>query len=302
MAFTPVTFRISASYSEIHQDHYYIMKKGSGTKVSSDKPIAVLDSGVGGLTVAKEIMRQLPQETIIYFGDTARAPYGPRPREEVVVMTLQIIEFLLHFQPKLIVIACNTATAAALETVRSLVDLPVLGVIAPGARAAIQATQSGRIGVIGTQGTIQSGAYEKELKQLSPSVHVVSKSCPSLVTLVEREMFRSAETQAAVCDALGDLKDEPIDTLILGCTHYPFLSPYIQRCMGSGVQLISSADQTAKEVGALLRKADLLAGEGGRPRHRFLCSGDSGLFQSIARMWLGEQLLAAPALWQVSSL
>lgn len=264
--------------------------------------IAILDSGVGGLTVVKEVMRQLPREKIIYFGDTARAPYGPRPTEEVTRFTEQIVDYLIQFDPKMIVIACNTATAAALEYISSKVSVPVIGVIHPGARAAVSATKSGRVGVIGTVGTIGSGAYTAALRELSPFIQVISQACPALVPLVEQGMFRSSECDAVVEESLNGMVGSPIDTLILGCTHYPFLMEPIQRVMGPGVKLISSADETAREISTILYDKGKLAKGDEIPVHQFFCSGDAGIFQKIALDWLGEHILRTPVVWQVSSL
>lgn len=277
-------------------------KQDEGSGVFVQQAIAILDSGVGGLTVAKEVMRQLPREKIIYFGDTARAPYGPRSSEEVKVFTEQIVDYLIQFNPKLIVIACNTATAAALDYISDKVDIPVIGVIHPGARAAISATKTGRVGVIGTVGTIGSGAYTAALKQLSPYIEVVSQACPALVPLVEQGMFRSKESDQAVIESLNGIKHEPIDTLILGCTHYPFLVEPIGRAMGPGVKLISSADETAREISTILYDKGKLARGDDSPVHQFFCSGDAGIFQKIAMDWLGEQIKRTPVVWQVSSL
>jgi len=267
--------------------------------VTIQQAIAILDSGVGGLTVAKEVMRQLPQERVLYFGDTARAPYGPRSKEEVVRFTEQIVDYLLQFDPKMIVIACNTATAVAIERIRARVSVPVLGVIAPGARAAIKQTKNGQIGVIGTEGTIRSGAYETALRRIAPYVRVVSLACPAFVPLVERGLFRSEEAVDVVCDALRPLRRETIDTLILGCTHYPFLADRIQACMGKGVALISSADQTARDISTVLYHSGQLASARELPVHRFFCSGDPATFQWIAQEWLGEQIQVTPVMWQV---
>ncbi|MDR0270593.1 MAG: glutamate racemase [Paenibacillus sp.] len=262
--------------------------------------IAILDSGVGGLTVVKEIMRQLPREKIIYFGDTARTPYGPRSSEEVRKFTEQIVDFLCQFNPKAIVIACNTATAAALDYISAKVPIPVIGVIHPGARAAISATKTGNIGVIGTIGTIGSGAYTSALQQLSPYVHVVSEACPALVPLVEQGQFRSKETTAVVDESLRNMKSSSIDCLILGCTHYPFLKDTIQGVIGKGVKLISSADETAREVSTILYDKGQLANRNVSPVHQFFCSGDVEMFQKIAKSWLGEQIRRTPVVWQVS--
>ncbi|WP_309252330.1 glutamate racemase [Paenibacillus spongiae] len=263
------------------------------------QPIAVLDSGVGGLTVVKEVLRQLPREKVIYFGDTARTPYGPRPAEEVVRFTREIVDYLIQYRPKMVVIACNTATAVALEDICSLVDVPVVGVIQPGARAAIGRTQTGVIGVIGTEGTIRSGAYEQVLKELSPHIKVISEACPAFVPLVEKGNFRSAETLQTVHRELDHLRGYQIDTLILGCTHYPFLSDTISEVMGHNVALISSADETAREISAILHDKNKLALNEDLPVHQFLCSGDPRIFKRIAEQWLGEQIELTPVVWQV---
>ena len=266
--------------------------------MANDRAIAILDSGVGGLTVVKEVMRQLPQETIHYFGDTARAPYGPRTDAEVRRFTREIVEYLMKYDPKMIVIACNTATAAAIDDIRGAVPVPVLGVIGPGAREAVKATRNGRIGVIGTDGTVRSGAYVSALKRIAPHVRVVSLACPAFVPLVEKGLYRSDEARSAVCEALEPLREEPIDTLILGCTHYPFLTDVIQACMGRHVAIISSAEQTARDISTLLYQSGQLASCGNVPVHRFFCSGDAETFRRIAVEWLNEPVRLHPVVWQ----
>ncbi|GMK39665.1 glutamate racemase [Paenibacillus sp. CCS19] len=266
------------------------------------QPIAILDSGVGGLTVAKEIMRQLPQEKIVYFGDTARTPYGTRTAEEVVQFTREIVEYLIQYDPKMIVIACNTATAFAIEDIKKQVNVPVVGVIHPGARAAIGRTNTGIIGVIGTDGTIKSGAYELALKQLNPQIHVVSRACPTFVPLVERGNFRSEETFDTVSAALGSLRDFPMDCMILGCTHYPFLAETIGEVMGPEVVLISSAEETAREISTILYEQDKLSNVEITPIHQFFCSGHPAMFRIIAKQWLGKQIELTPVVWQVSQI
>ncbi|MGZ9583005.1 glutamate racemase [Paenibacillus marinisediminis] len=261
--------------------------------------IAMLDSGVGGLTVVKEVIRQLPREKIIYFGDTARTPYGPRTPEEVKHFTQQIVDYLIQFDPKMIVIACNTAASVALEDIRSRVSIPVVGVIHPGARAAIAATKSGHIGVIGTEGTVKSGAYKQALMRLSPHVEVISQPCPLFVPLVEKGMYRSEETWDVVRDSLASIRATPIDTLVLGCTHYPFLREPIQEVMGSGVELINSAEETAREVSTILHDKNQLADMEEIPVHQFFCSGDPDIFKRITLDWLGPQLRDVPVIWQV---
>ncbi len=266
------------------------------------QPIAILDSGVGGLTVAKEVMRQLPLEPIIYFGDTARAPYGPREPEQIKGFTVQIVSYLMSHRPKMIVIACNTATAIALEHIRDSVPVPVIGVIHPGARAAIKMTRNGRIGVIGTEGTIQSGAYEQALKDCSPQIEIVSLACPLLVPLVEKGMFNEWETRQVVGRSLQPLQSQSIDCLILGCTHYPFLSEVIAEVMGSHVTLISSADETAREISTVLFHQNNLSKAAIPPEHQFFCSGDPHMFRKIAQQLLGDEIKVRPAPWPVSQI
>lgn len=261
--------------------------------------IAILDSGVGGLTVAKEVMRQLPQEKVIYFGDTSRAPYGPRSPEEVKMFTQQIVRYLQQFEPKMFVIACNTATAVALEDIRAKVSVPVVGVIHPGCRAAIKKTKSNVIGVIGTEGTIHSQAYELALKQISPNIQVISQACPALVPLVEKGMYDAAESKAIVRDSLAPLKDQTMDCLILGCTHYPFLSKMIGEVIGSQVELINSAEETAREISTVLYHRGQLAVTEEAPKHQFYCSGNPALFQQIAQQWLDQAVDVTPMEWQI---
>jgi glutamate racemase len=261
--------------------------------------IAILDSGVGGLTVVKEVMRQLPQEKIIYFGDTARTPYGPRSSYEVRLFTKQIVDYLTQFQPKLLVIACNTATAAALDYIRTAVSIPVVGVIHPGAREAVKTTKIGIVGVIGTEGTIRSQAYVYALKQLSPHIQVIQLACPSFVPLVEKGLFDTEETEQEIEKSLSMLRNVQMDCLILGCTHYPFIRKTISKVMGDKVGLISSADETAREISTVLYHHSQLAATNEMPIHQFFCSGESIIFQQIAQEWLGEQIKVSPVIWQV---
>lgn len=273
------------------------MYKGSGMFV--EQAIAILDSGVGGLTVAKEVMRQLPREKIIYFGDSARAPYGPRSPQEVALFTEQIVDYLVQYNPKMIVIACNTATAAALNIIKAKLDIPVIGVIHPGARAAISATKTGKIGVIGTIGTIISDAYSLALKEIHPAIEVYSQACPAFVPLVEKGLSDSQQALRIVEESLVQMQENPIDCLILGCTHYPFLKSKIKQVMGAKVTLISSADETAREISAVLHQKGQLASGDYVPVHQFFCSGDAELFQKIAISWLGDQIKITPVVWQV---
>ncbi|WP_019536955.1 glutamate racemase [Paenibacillus ginsengihumi] len=267
-----------------------------------DQPIAILDSGVGGLTVAKEMMRQLPQEQIVYFGDTARTPYGPRPAKEIVRFTQEIVDYLLQFQPKMIVIACNTATAAAWDQVRMSLDIPVVGVIQPGARAAIKTTRRNTVGVIGTEGTIRSRAYEHALRKIAPQLQIVGIACPEFVPLVEKGRFRGEEAQHVVERSLAELKSAGLDCLILGCTHYPFLADIIASVMGPDVALISSAEETAREISTILYHKGMQAKSTFAPVHRFFCSGDPLLFRAIAETWLNEPVQVTPVVWEVPNI
>ncbi|MGX1825295.1 glutamate racemase, partial [Heyndrickxia sporothermodurans] len=209
-----------------------------------NQPIGIIDSGVGGLTVVKEVLKQLPNESIIYVGDTARCPYGPRPVDEVKAYTWQMTRFLLKRNIKMLVIACNTATAVVLDEIRTELKIPVLGVIYPGARAALKNTKGFNIGVLGTIGTIKSGAYEKALKSINRKVSITSLACPKFVPLVESGEYKSSIAKKIVAESLAPIQKSGIDTLILGCTHYPLLEGLIKNVMGSEVKVISSGDET----------------------------------------------------------
>ncbi len=258
--------------------------------MGNNQPIGILDSGVGGLTVVKEVFRQLPHEEIIYFGDSARLPYGPRPAEEIKQFTHEIVHFLLDYHVKMIVIACNTATAVALETVKKEVDIPVIGVIRPGSVAAIKNTKTGKIGVIGTDGTIKSGAYEKSLTKINPKLKIESQACPTLVPLVEEGNHSEEEIRKIVLDALKPIKKFDMDALILGCTHYPIISEYIQEVVGPHVKLLSSAEETAREMSTVLHYQCLLADNANIPSHHFFTSGNKKQFKQIAESWLGKHI------------
>lgn len=251
------------------------------------KSIALLDSGVGGLTVVKEIFKQLPNERIVYFGDTARMPYGPRPHEEVRAFAMQIIEFLEIQDIKLVIVACNSASAAGLPYYQKNIEIPVIGVIEPGVRAALSLTKNKRVGVIGTSGTVNSRAYDIAIKKLDPEVKVFSQACPLFVLIVENDLINAKETKKVAEEYLEPLKEAGIDTLILGCTHYPLLAEVIQKVMGPGVSLISSAEETAREAQKILKKNNLLnPNTENSCRHRFFVSASSATFVDI-----GEKLI-----------
>jgi len=220
-------------------------------------PVGVFDSGVGGLTVAREIMRQMPQERIVYFGDTARVPYGSKSRETVIRYSGQIIRFLKTQEVKAIVIACNTASAHAMEAVQKDLDIPIIGVINAGARTAVQATRNGKIGIIGTAGTIGSGIYTEVMTQLRPDIKVFGKACPLFVPLVEEGLLHDSVTDEIASRYLCTLKEKYIDTLVLGCTHYPLLRSTMRRVMGEEVTLVNPAYETAIELKELLMEQGL---------------------------------------------
>lgn len=226
-------------------------------QIDRNAPVGVFDSGIGGLTVAREIMRQIPKERIVYFGDTARLPYGSKSKETIVRYSRQIIRFLRTQGVKAIVIACNTASAYALSTVAAESDIPIIGVIEAGARTAVRSTRNGKIGVIGTAGTIGSGIYTEVMKQMRPDLVVTGKACPLFVPLVEEGLLHDSVTDEIASRYLNELKGKYIDTLVLGCTHYPLLRSTLRRLMGEEVTLVNPAYETALELKALLQKEGL---------------------------------------------
>ncbi|MDO4307684.1 MAG: glutamate racemase [Eubacteriales bacterium] len=253
-------------------------------KIDRDAPIGVFDSGIGGLTVAREIMRNLPSEKIVYFGDTARVPYGSKSKETIIRYSRQIIRFLREQQVKAIVIACNTASAFALDEVRHELDIPVLGVIESGAIVAAQETRNKRVGVIGTIGTVGSGIHEAHLRKLDPEITVIGKACPLFVPLVEEGWLHDPVTFEVARRYLRELQEREIDTLILGCTHYPLIRSTIGEVMGEGVRLVNPAYETALELKSLLTKEELL-GTGKEQEefpYRFYVSDLADKFKSFA--------------------
>ena len=226
-------------------------------KIDRDAPVGVFDSGVGGLTVAREIMRNLPSEKIVYFGDTARVPYGSKSKETVIRYSRQIIRFLQEQQVKAIVVACNTASAFALDTVRDDFDIPIIGVIESGAKVAAARTRNKRVGIIGTVGTVGSGIHAQYLKKLDPGITVFGKACPLFVPLVEEGWLHDPVTVEVASRYLKELQDKDVDTLILGCTHYPLIRSTIRQVMGEEVCLVNPAYETALELGKLLEEQGL---------------------------------------------
>lgn len=256
-----------------------------------ERAIGVIDSGVGGLTVAYELMRQLPNEKLIYVGDTLRCPYGPRPRHEVKQFTLEMVEFLLEKEIKMIVIACNTATAFALEELKKKLSIPVIGVVQPGARAAIKMTKNNHIGIIGTEGTIQSGAYPVALKQINSELKVTTLACPLFVPMVEKGILTGEQAKKVVEETLLPLKNTTdIDTLVLGCTHYPLLEKTIQAVMGDEIKIISSSEETARETSTILEVHSLLSNESRNSKHHFFTTGDLHIFTKISLSIFNEHI------------
>jgi glutamate racemase len=253
-----------------------------GLIMSSKAPIGVFDSGVGGLTVVKEIMRQIPGETIVYFGDTARLPYGSKSKETVTTYTRQIIRFLMGKGVKAIVIACNTASAFALETVKAEIDIPVIGVVEPGAKVAAETTKNGRIGVIGTEGTIHSGIYNEFLSETNPLVKVFGKACPLFVPLVEEGLIDDPITMEMVRRYTSELLEHDIDTLVLGCTHYPLLRKTIRKIVGDQIELVNPAYETAKTLKKVLLEEGLENDESLKTDHKFYVSDGAEKFKRFA--------------------
>ncbi len=254
------------------------------------KPIGVFDSGIGGLTVVKALMRELPDEPIVYFGDTARVPYGSKSKSTIVRFSLENVEFLLRFGVKCIVIACNTASSWALPTLRKYFKVPMIGVIRPGARAAVQRTRTKRVGIIGTEATVRSRAYEIEMKRLDPSIRVFSQSCPLFVPMVESGWLNGPISGQIAATYLDPLKRQKIDTLILGCTHYPLLAHVIRKAIGPSTELVDSATQTAAEVKSLLAWNEWSSKANGRPKHRFFVTDEPHHFARLGEQFLGQPI------------
>ena len=257
----------------------------------------MFDSGFGGLTVARAVFDLLPDEDVVYIGDTGRYPYGPRPQAEVRRFARQLAWTLVkEHDVKLVVVACNTASAAALDDLAAELPVPLVEVIDPGARALVQATESGRVGVIGTVGTISSGAYQRAVEATGAPVRLTSAACPGLVEFVERGETSGDQVTILVERLLAPVRAAGVDALLLGCTHYPYLARVIGEVMGRDVVLVSSADETAFEVRRLLTDLDLrrAGGPGGRrAQHRFYSSGDVSWFQDLGRRLLGPELATA---------
>jgi glutamate racemase len=261
--------------------------------VPDSRPIGVFDSGVGGLTVARAILDLLPAEPLVYIGDTARFPYGPRPIEEIRRFAVEVARALVARDVKMLVVACNSIEVSAIDDVAIAAGLPVVGVIDPGARAAVRSTRNGDVGLIGTQATVTSGAYDRALRAADPAVRLTSVACPAFVEHVERGDTSSPQLRDLAVGYLEPLLERGVDTLILGCTHYPLLSGLLQLEMGPDVTLVSSAEETAKDVygtlvvAGLQRDADA---DPGPARRDFLATGDPGRFAAVAARFLGPEV------------
>jgi glutamate racemase len=254
------------------------------------KAIGIFDSGVGGLTVLREIIKTIPQEDTVYFGDTARFPYGTKSPETVTRYSLEIASFLIRQDIKLLVVACNTASAVSLETLQQQLSVPVVGVIEPGALRAVSATRSGKVGVIATDRTIRSSAYTKAIKRLNPQVEVTTRSCPLFVPLAEEGWIDNEVARLTAQTYLKGLRDEGVDTLVLGCTHYPILKGVISEVMGDGVTLVDSAEETARAVAEILRKNELLRPATEKGNHHYFVTDVPAGFLRVGNHLFGGHL------------
>jgi len=256
----------------------------------NDQPIGVFDSGIGGLTVVRELVRRLPHESLVYVGDTARVPYGTKSPETVRQYSAEILELLLARNVKMVVVACNTASAHALQMLRDMTPVPVEGVVDPGARAAVRATKTGRIGVIGTPGTVKSGAYERAIRALKPDAEVKSAACPLFVPLVEEGWLDHPATKLVVREYLEPMQRESIDTIVLGCTHYPLLKPLLAAELGGEIAIIDSAAETAAVVDTVLREKNLAAPAEAAGHVHYCVSDAVESFTRVGAAFLGDQV------------
>jgi len=254
------------------------------------KPIGIFDSGVGGLTVVSEIFKILPGESIVYFGDVGRYPYGGRSKETILNFARQDVRFLLEHQVKFIIVACNSASAVALETIQQENDIDILGVIQPGAKAAVNATKNNRVGIIGTKATIGSDNYARAIQKSRQETKVFSLACPLFVPLAEEGYIEKEATDLIARDYLKTMIDLDIDTLVLGCTHYPLLKEVVGRVMGEQVKLIDSAEETARELAAILSVKNLMRPGGDEVAHKFYVSDVPDKFSQIAERFLGRNI------------
>lgn len=255
-----------------------------------NRPIGVFDSGVGGLTVLREIISVVPDESIIYFGDTARFPYGPRDLAEVRHFAFKITEFLSNCEVKLIVVACNTSTAAALEDLKKEFDIPIIGVIEPGARTAAGNTIKNKVGVLATKGTVASRDYEFAVKKINSGIDVYQVAAPLLVEYIERGVLDGSDLKKLICEYVEPLNQFEIDVLILGCTHFPIIEGEIKSCCNEGIKVISSAVETARDVRQVLGANEIKSGKSLKPGRVFYETGNASKFLEISKIFLGTEI------------
>lgn len=256
------------------------------------RPIGVFDSGIGGLTTVRELFARLPHESVVYFGDTARLPYGNKSKETVTRFAVEVASFLVRQQVKCVVVACNTASSHALEALQERFGVPVVGVIAPAAETAVRLSPQGRIGVVGTLATVGSNAYVDAIQRLAPRANVQQRACPLFVPLVEEGWLDHTVTRQVAEEYLAELKGSGLESLILGCTHYPLLAPLLQQVMGEGVRLIDSGAEAARATAELLAARGMLAPAGHAPSHHFFLSDEPRRrsFARVAEAFLGRPL------------
>lgn len=254
------------------------------------RPVGIFDSGIGGLTVAKDVFSLLPNEDVIYLGDTARLPYGTKSKETVILYSIECLKFLLSRRVKMVVVACNTASSVAVGFLSKITKVPVIGVISPGSKAAVDSTKTGSIGVIGTKGTIKSKSYNKEIRKFSKTVSISSQPCSLFVQLAEDGWTENKIAYLTAVEYLTGLKNKNIDTLILGCTHYPILKKTIGKVMGRNVKLIDSGEETARVVKSILEEKDLLSKRKKKGEHKFFVTDFPNNFKSISERFLGKKI------------
>ena len=272
--------------------------------MSDSRPIGIFDSGLGGLTVMKELVKVLPEENIVYFGDTARLPYGSKSRETIIRYSMEIVDFLVDQGVKMIVVACNTASSHALEVLQEYSPVPVVGVIAPGARCAAEATRNRRIGVLGTKGTIRSQSYQKALLELLPDAEIIPVACPLFVSLVEENYLSYPASRLIVEEHLNPLSESRVDTVLLGCTHYPMLSEMISDVLGKDVKIVDSGSSCSVSVAGLINNLDIGNGDGIQGERRFFVSDDPEKFRILGQSFLGDPIpfVAQASACEISSL
>ncbi|MBN1634435.1 MAG: glutamate racemase [Ignavibacteria bacterium] len=254
------------------------------------RPIGIFDSGIGGLTVAKAVFNLLPNEDVIYLGDTARLPYGTKSKETVILYSIECMKFLLSKKVKMVVVACNTASSVAVNFLSKITKVPVIGVISPGSKTAVKSTNNKKVGVIGTYGTIKSKSYNKEIRKYSKDVIIFSQPCSLFVQLAEDGWTENRITYLTASEYLKELKKRKIDTLILGCTHYPILKKTISKVIGKNIKLIDSGEETAKEVKIILEERNLLSKRKKKGNHRFFVTDFPNNFKSISERFLGKKI------------